>query len=146
MITVMLTVGGGPGRPAWSRPAGQPVLCQFPCLKIASCGYFWLWLWGGGTSDSQSEACQSIRFSRPISNIRASIFQFISFFSDVSFGGRGGVGRACRLGPLTATTAEVLPRWQGKLWRLCVMRPWGWRLAAPTGGRAGDQLAQSTQH
>ena len=68
------------------------------------------------------------------------------FFSDVSFGGRGGGGRACRLGPLAAATAEVLPRWQGKRWGLCVMWPQGRRLAAPTVGSAGEQLAQNTQH
>ena len=56
------------------------------------------------------------RFPHPLSNIRASIFQILCFFSDVSLGGRGGRGRACRLGPLAATTAEVLPRWQGRRW------------------------------
>ena len=59
---------------------------------------------------------------------------------------RGGGGRACRLGPLAAATAELLPRSQGKRWGLCVMWPEGRRLAAPTVGSVGEQLAQNTQH
>ena len=96
-------------------------------------------------------ASPAVAFPTPYLTLGHVFFcEYTCFFSDVSFGGRGGGGRACRLGLLAATTAEVLQRWEflssRRLRGLCVMCPQGRRLADPIVGSAGGQRAQTTQH
>ena len=95
-------------------------------------------------------ASPAVAFPTPYLTLGHGFSNIDVFFSDVSFGGRGGGGRACRLGLLAATTAEVLQRWEflssRRLRGLCVMCPQGRRLADPIVGSAGGQRAQNTQH